>query len=82
MLVVTISAKKTWEYSLWLKIYIMWLKRFYSSEFLPWKRIGLGTMRLRVRSLALLSGLRIRCCHKLWCRLQMRLGSGVAVAAG
>ena len=33
-------------------------------------------MRLQVRSLALLSGLRIRCCGELWCRLQTRLGSG------
>ena len=37
-------------------------------------------MRLRVPSLALLSGLRIQCCHELWCRLQMQLRSGVAVA--
>jgi len=26
------------------------------------------------------SGLRIRCCCELWCRSQMQLGSGVAVA--
>ena len=45
-----------------------------------WKRIQLGTMRLQVRSLALLSGLKIRCCHELWCRSQTRLGSWVAVA--
>ena len=32
-------------------------------------------MRLRVRSLPLLSGLTIRRCHELWCRLQTRLGS-------
>ena len=47
------------------------------------KHIRLGTLRLRVRSLALLSelsGLRIWCCCELWCRLQMRLGSCVAVA--
>ena len=44
-----------------------------------WKRIRLGTMRFRVRSLATLSGLRIRCCHELWCRSLMRLGSGAAV---
>ena len=37
-------------------------------------------MRLWVRSLALLSGLRIWCCHELWCRSQIRLGSLVAVA--
>ena len=45
-----------------------------------WKWIQPGTMRLRVRSLALLSGLRIRPCPVLWCRSQMRLGPGVAVA--
>ena len=37
-------------------------------------------MRLQVRSLAWLSGLRIRRCPELWCRLQMQLGSRVAVA--
>ena len=37
------------------------------------------TMRLRVRSLALLSGLRIRHCSELWYRLKMWLGSQVAV---
>ena len=37
-------------------------------------------MRMWVRSLASLSGLRIRCCHELWCKLQTRLGSGLAVA--
>ena len=44
------------------------------------KRIQLGTMRLRVRSLSSISGLKIRCCHELWYRSQTRLGSGVAVA--
>ena len=34
-------------------------------------------MRLRVRSLALLSGLRFRRYHELWCRLQTLLGSHV-----
>jgi len=33
-----------------------------------------------VSSLALLSGSGIWCCCQLWCRLQMQLGSGVAVA--
>ena len=37
------------------------------------KRIQLGTVRLRVRSLASLSGLRIRHCCELWCRSQMWL---------
>ena len=45
-----------------------------------WKGIRLGTMRLWVRSLAPLSGLRIWHCRELWYRLQMRLGSGIAVA--
>ena len=44
------------------------------------KRIRLVSMRMRVRSLALLSGFRIRHRHELWCRSQTRLGSGVAVA--
>ena len=43
------------------------------------KRIRLGTMRLQVWSLALLSGLRIQRCRELWCRLQTWLGSHVAV---
>ena len=37
-------------------------------------------MRMKVRNLAPLSGLSIRCCHELWCRSQARLGSWVAVA--
>ena len=45
-----------------------------------WKRIRLGTMRLQIRSLALLRGLRIRHCRELWCRSQTQLGSHVAVA--
>ena len=43
------------------------------------KGIQLGTMRLSVRFLASLSGLRIWHCHELWCRLKVRLGSGVAM---
>ena len=45
-----------------------------------WRQIQLGTMRMRVQSLASLSGLRIRHCHELWCRPQTWLGSHVAVA--
>ena len=44
-----------------------------------WKPIQLGTMRFRVRSLASINGLRIWCCHELWCRSQTRLRSGIAV---
>ena len=35
---------------------------------------------MQVQSLALITGVRNRHCHKLWGRLQTRLGSGVAVA--
>ena len=45
-----------------------------------WERIRLVSMRLRVRSLASLSGLRIQCCRELWYSLQMWFGSHVAVA--
>ena len=43
------------------------------------KRTRLVSMRMQVRSLALFSGLRISCCHELWCRSQTRLRSGIAV---
>ena len=43
------------------------------------KQIQPGAMRLRVQSLALLSGLRIWCCCELWCRSQMWLESCIAV---
>ena len=45
-----------------------------------WKQIRLETVRLRVPSLALDSGLRILPCHELWCRWQMWLGSHVVMA--
>ena len=44
------------------------------------KRIQLGTIRFQVRSLALLSGLRVWCCCELWCRSKTQLRSCVAVA--
>ena len=44
------------------------------------EQIRLVSMRTRVQSLASLSRLRIWRCHELWCSLQMRLGSDVAVA--
>ena len=37
-------------------------------------------MSSQVRSLALFSGRRVQCCHELWCRSQMQLGSQVAMA--
>ena len=56
--------KQLWEFPSWCSGYQIWL----------------GTMRLRVRSLASLSGLRIWCCCELWYRSQTLLGSGIAVA--
>ena len=44
------------------------------------KQIQLGTITLQVRSLALLSGLRIQHCCELWCMSQTQLGSGITVA--
>ena len=45
------------------------------------KRIQLVSMRMQVRSLASLSGLRIQRCCELWGRSQMLPGSLVAMAA-
>ena len=44
------------------------------------KQIQLVTMRMKVQSLALLSGLRIQHCCELWCRSQTWLGSYIVVA--
>ena len=38
------------------------------------------SMKMQVQSLVFLSGLRIQHCHKLQCRSQTQLGSGIAVA--
>ena len=51
-------------------------------EFPSWlsgQQTQLASMRTRVQSLASLSGLRIRDCHELWCRLQTCLRSCIAV---
>ena len=45
-----------------------------------WKWIRLVSKRMRVRSLASLTGSGIRCCRELWCRSQIQLGFSVAVA--
>ena len=45
-----------------------------------WKRIWLWSMRTQVQSLASLSGLRIWCCRKQWCRFHTQLRSDMAVA--
>ena len=58
-------------------IFIQWLDNFRISSnsavlkfpsVAQWKRIWLVSRRTQVRSLALLSGLRIWCCCDLWCR--------------
>ena len=58
-------------------------QKMHLLELLLWLR-GLRTWllstRLQVPSLALLSGLGIQCCPKLWYRLQMWFGSQVAMA--
>ena len=51
-----------------------------SSDVAQQKRTRLVSMRIQVRSLASLSGLRIWCCCELWYSSQIWLGSGVAVA--
>ena len=44
-----------------------------------WKRIQLVSLRMWIRSLASISGLRIQRCSELWCRSKMRLGSGIVL---
>ena len=44
------------------------------------KQTLLVFMRIWVRSLASLGGLRIRRCRELWCRSQTRLRSRIALA--
>ena len=44
------------------------------------KRAQLVSMKMQVQSLALLSGLSIWHCHKLWCKSQTWLRSCIAVA--
>ena len=51
------------RYSLTMKRIIIGI-----SVMAQWKQIWLGSMRMQVQSLALLSGLRIWHCHELWCR--------------
>ena len=47
-----------------------------------WKQIWLVSMRMQVWYLALFSGLRIRHCRELWCRLQTSLGSHRCCGSG
>ena len=70
----------------WGRLPVQWQKwhckegvsKYTGEEFPSWHS---GNMRFQVWSLAFsISGLRIRCCHELWCRLQTWLRSHVAVA--
>ena len=72
----------------WFQSFLQWVVWFSIFQLLPMgvpivvqqKQIWLLSMSVQVWSLATLSGLAIRCCHELWCRLQTQLGSWVAVA--
>ena len=69
--------------ALHILFFVRWNKEKEHPEFpivVQWKRIQLGTVRMWVQSLALLSGLRIKRCRELWCRSQTQLRCGVAVA--
>ena len=54
-----------------LREFLLWLSRL---------RTQLVSMRMWVRFLALLSGLRVWCCHDLRCRSKIQLRSGMVVA--
>ena len=85
-IVTPITQIKITLHSIFKTTCLLHFLKLWNSEFLLLNRtsstswIRLVTMRLRVWSLASLSGLRIQPCRELWCRLQTRLGSGVAVA--
>ena len=55
--------------------------RFRSPVVAQWVKGLMLSARMRVQTLALLSGLRILSCCEQWHRLQMQVGSGVAVAS-
>ena len=63
----------TWQF--FVKCATWWV-----STVAQWKQTRPVSMRLWVRSLALLSGLRIQGCRELWCMSQMPLRFGIAVA--
>ena len=60
--------------------FLLKIKLWGASFVVRRKRIQLASTRMQVWSLASLSGLRIQRCRELWCRLQMQLGSRLAVA--
>ena len=65
----------------WLLLKAQSLFKTFHWDFPLWlSRTQLVSMRMQVWSLALLSGLRIWCCHKLWCMSLILLQSGVTMA--
>ena len=71
----------TFKYKVFSSTFLFENQCFFGVLFVAqWKRIWLVSMRVQVWSLGSLSGLRIWHCHKLWCRSQTRLGSGITVA--
>ena len=79
------------EKTLWFwKIYLernTYTENFHSKKYpigfpfmAQWKQIWWASVRKQVWPLASLSRLRIWHGHELWCRSQMQLGSGIAVA--
>ena len=62
-----------------LKFYNLY-KKYFKYFMTQWLTNPTRSMRTRVWSLASLSGLRIWSCCELWCRLQTRLWSHIAVA--
>ena len=66
------NSPKSWTVAFTMKFkeFPMWLSGLQTQ---------LLSMRMQIRFLALLSGLRIRNCRELWCRSQPRLRSWVAM---
>ena len=64
-----------------LKELLIYHYKNFNSEFLSWLSGNESDQPpTQVQPLALLSGLRIRSCHELWCRLKTWLGSCIALA--
>ena len=68
------------EFLLWLQEFLLFNFYINMQEFLL--RTQLASMRMRVRSPASLSGLKIHRCHELLRESPLRLESRVAVAVG
>ena len=75
------SQKTLYPWTLLMKLYYTVIGNLFGSSLVAQQKlIWLASFRMQVRSLAPLSGLRIRLCCELWCRSQMGLRSSVGVA--